>query len=118
MITLWILFSKAGRPGWGSIIPVYNSMLMADIAKKPQWMGILVGAGFLIAGIPLLGWMTGIAALVFMIIILIDFINQYDRGVGFWLAYLFLPIVAVFMVKKANYIGGQVAAVPLRPPFS
>ena len=51
----------------------------------------------------------GIAVLVFYIILLSGFIQHYSAGLGFWLAYIFLPIVAVFLVDKVDYIGEGVA---------
>jgi hypothetical protein len=33
----WRIFTKAGRPGWASIVPIYNVVVMLDIAGKPWW---------------------------------------------------------------------------------
>ena len=44
---MWKAFEKAGQPGWGSIIPVYNSYLMLKIGGKPGWWLLL----FLIPGV-------------------------------------------------------------------
>lgn len=32
---MWKTFEKAGQPGWGCIIPIYNIYLMTKIAAKP-----------------------------------------------------------------------------------
>jgi Family of unknown function (DUF5684) len=32
VIALWPVFVKAGRPGWGAIIPIYNTYLLVKIA--------------------------------------------------------------------------------------
>lgn len=32
VIALWPVFVKAGRPGWGALIPFYNSYLLIKIA--------------------------------------------------------------------------------------
>jgi hypothetical protein len=37
VIGVWKTFSKAGRPGWAAIIPIYNVITMLDIAGKPWW---------------------------------------------------------------------------------
>lgn len=41
---LWKTFEKAGKPGWASIIPIYNIIVMLEIAGLPIWMivGIFV----------------------------------------------------------------------------
>ena len=35
IVTMWKIFTKAGKPGWASIIPIYNVFVMLDIAGKP-----------------------------------------------------------------------------------
>lgn len=37
----WILFEKAGRPGWESIIPIYSSIITLKIVGKPWWWLLL-----------------------------------------------------------------------------
>ena len=37
----WKTFEKAGKPGWGAIIPIYNLILLLEIAGKPIWWIIL-----------------------------------------------------------------------------
>ena len=32
IIAQWKIFVKAGRPGWGAIVPIYNCYLLFDIA--------------------------------------------------------------------------------------
>ena len=37
----WKTFVKAGKPGWGAIIPFYNTYLMIKVAGRPGWWLIL-----------------------------------------------------------------------------
>ena len=37
----WKMFVKAGKPGWGVIIPFYNTYLLCKIAGRPGWWLIL-----------------------------------------------------------------------------
>jgi hypothetical protein len=37
IVALWKVFSKAGRPGWAAIIPIYSGWVLAEIAGKPGW---------------------------------------------------------------------------------
>ena len=41
IVTMWKIFSKAGKPGWASLIPIYNLFVMLDIAGKPAWWFLL-----------------------------------------------------------------------------
>ncbi len=34
---MWKTFEKAGKPGWASIIPIYNGIVMLQIAGRPVW---------------------------------------------------------------------------------
>ncbi|MBI1336219.1 MAG: signal peptidase I [Phycisphaera sp.] len=38
---LWKTFAKAGQPGWGAIIPIYNVYLLTQIAGRPWWWLLL-----------------------------------------------------------------------------
>jgi hypothetical protein len=40
-VALWFIFKKAGEPGWASIIPVYNILIIVKIAGKPWWYILL-----------------------------------------------------------------------------
>lgn len=37
----WKVFVKAGQPGWGIFIPIYNAYLWVKIAGRPGWWTIL-----------------------------------------------------------------------------
>ena len=37
----WKTFVKADKPGWGAIIPFYNTYLMIKVAGRPGWWLIL-----------------------------------------------------------------------------
>jgi hypothetical protein len=38
----WKTFEKAGKPGWAAIVPIYNVLMLAEIAGKPAWWGLLL----------------------------------------------------------------------------
>lgn len=41
IVTGWKIFTKAGKPGWAIIIPIYNIYIMLKIAGKPGWWLLL-----------------------------------------------------------------------------
>lgn len=41
IIGQWKVFTKAGKPGWACIIPIYNLIVMLEIVGKPLWWVIL-----------------------------------------------------------------------------
>ena len=41
IVSYWKVFEKAGQPGWGVLIPIYNIYLLLEIAGRPGWWLIL-----------------------------------------------------------------------------
>jgi len=37
MAGMWKLFEKAGKPGWAALVPIYNIVVMLEIARMPLW---------------------------------------------------------------------------------
>jgi hypothetical protein len=38
----WKIFTKAGKPGWAAIVPIYNIIVILEIVGKPVWWIILL----------------------------------------------------------------------------
>jgi len=90
---LWNLFTKAGRPGWASIIPLYNSYVLLKISGHSGWWLLLLF-------IPVLD-------IVLYIVWMVDLARSYGRGTGFGigvllLAPIFIPILAF---SDSQYVG-------------
>ena len=83
--SVWIVFTKAGQPGWAILIPIYNGIVYLRVAGKPWWWLLL----FLIP----------LANIVIGIIVTIDFAKKFGKGAGFgfglaFLGFIFYPILA------------------------
>jgi len=37
IVANWKIYEKAGKPGWASIIPIYNIIILLEIIGKPIW---------------------------------------------------------------------------------
>lgn len=79
VVTMWKIFTKAGKPGWASIIPIYNIFVLLDIAGKPGWWFIL----FLI---PIVNIVVGI-------LVLAGLAANFGKGGGFVVGLILLPII-------------------------
>ena len=80
LVAMWKLFVKAGKPGWASIIPIYNVIVMLEIAKKPWWYLLLM--------------LVPIVNFVIAIMVTIDFVKAYGKDTGFAvLTIFFAPIM-------------------------
>ena len=81
---LWKTFVKAGRPGWGAIIPIYNTYLMIKVAGRPGWWLIL--------------YFIPIVNVIILIIVSIDIAKNFGHGAGFGiLLWLFAPIMYLIL---------------------
>ncbi|MBK5257874.1 MAG: signal peptidase I [Vicinamibacteria bacterium] len=79
VVAMWKIFVKAGKPGWASIIPIYNLIVMLEISGKPIWWIILFF-------IPLVNFIV-------FILVTIAFAGSFGKGAGFGLGLVFLPFV-------------------------
>lgn len=93
IVGFWKVFTKAGQPGWASIIPIYNLYILTKIAGKPWWWVIL-------CFIPIV---TIIATAVISIGVAKSFGKGTAYGLGLWLmAPIFYPILGF---SDAEYQG-------------
>ncbi len=42
IVSMWKIFTKAGKPGWACLIPIYNILVLLDIIGKPWWWLLLM----------------------------------------------------------------------------
>ena len=85
IVSLWIVFEKAGHPGWAAIVPFYNMWVLAEVADKPGWLGL---AYCFVGGVPYIG---AVASLAIFIIIALGVAKSFNRGILFGLGLAFLP---------------------------
>jgi hypothetical protein len=79
LVGCWMMFVKAGQPGWGILIPIYNAYLLLKVAGRPGWWLILMF-------IPLVN-------IIVQIIVLADIARNFGKGIGFVLGLIFLPFI-------------------------
>ena len=90
---IWKTFEKAGKPGWAAIIPIYNIIVLLEIAGKPIWWIIL----FLIPCVNI------IVSLLVFIGVAKAFGKSEVFGIGLWLlGFIFFPILGF---GDAKYVG-------------
>lgn len=37
LVSQWKIFTKAGKPGWAILVPIYNIIVFFEIIGKPWW---------------------------------------------------------------------------------
>jgi len=95
LIGTWKIFVKAGKPGWASLIPIYNTIVMLDIVGRPLWWVVLLL-------IPFVNIVIGI-------VLLIDLAKVFGKdalfGIGLLLLYPIFSLILGF--GDAEYQGGS-----------
>jgi hypothetical protein len=93
IVSFWKVFEKAGQPGWGVLIPIYNILLLLKIAGKPGWW-------ILLYLIPLVNIVIGI-------IVCIDIAKNFGKDAGFGIGLAFLGIIfyPILAFGSAQYQG-------------
>ena len=75
----WKINTKAGKPGWSAIVPIYNLMVLCEIVGKPTWWWLLLL-------VPFYGIYVGI--------VLVHGISlSFGKSTGFTLGLLFLGFI-------------------------
>lgn len=90
---MWGAFAKAGKPGWAALIPIYNLIVILELASRPLWWILLL----LIPCVNVLA----------ILILMIDFAKAYGRGPAFGvglalLGFIFWPLLGF---GDAKYVG-------------
>ena len=98
IVAMWKIFTKAGKPGWASIVPIYNTIVMLEIVGRPIWWILL--------------FFIPIVNLVILIIIAIDMAKSFGRSTGFGVGLIFLPFIfgLILGFGPATYVGPAAAS--------
>ncbi len=99
IVAQWKIFTKAGKPGWASLVPVYNFIVALEIIGRPMWWLILT-------------FIPGVNAII-GIIIAIDLAKSFGKqGTGWILGMIFAsPIMMLILgFGDAQYVGPAAAA--------
>lgn len=99
IIAMWKIFTKAGKPGWASIVPIYNVIVMFQIIGLNPWL-------LLLYLIPVVNF---VVAIVFSIMQASRLSKAFGKGTGFALGLFFLNPIFLLMLGfgDSKYIGIQ-----------
>lgn len=97
LIGAWKVFTKAGKPGWAVIVPIYNVIVVLEICGRPIWW-------ILLAMIPCVN-------VVIHVVVSLDLAKSFGKGAGFgiglWLlGCIFVPVLGF---GSAQYQGPAAA---------
>jgi hypothetical protein len=90
---MWSIYTKAGQPGWASIVPIYNIIVLLEIVGKPWWWLFLMCIPFV--------------NFIILIMVYHNLSLSFGKGSGFTAGLIFLGIIFVPMLAfgDAKYVG-------------
>jgi len=100
LVAYWVIFTKAGKPGWASLIPIYNVIVLLEIVGRPIWWIVLLF-------IPLVN-------IVVYAIVIMDLATSFGKGLGFAIGLILLPYIFLLILAfgSATYQGKSSMTVP------
>jgi hypothetical protein len=122
VVAYWRIFTKAGKPGWHSIIPFLNNWDLIDLSwsRTIAWVGIAAAvitsclyspayAEDASTFVKVIFWVASVVSAVIAIVTQYKLAKAFGKGVGFFLGLLFLnPIFKLILgFGDARYQGRQ-----------
>ena len=94
IIAMWRIFTKAGKPGWASFVPIYNMVVMMQIVGRPEWQVVLMFLPF--------------AHIYISIVLPLDLAKSFGKTTGFGVLMIFFPaIMNPILVVQQQPVYGQ-----------
>ena len=99
---MWKVYTKAGKPGWAAIIPIYNLVVLMEVAGRPGWWVLLL--------------LIPVVNIVVLAMVSIDVAASFGKGTGFGIGLWILGFIFYLILGfgDAQYVGP--AAAPGAPP--
>jgi hypothetical protein len=90
--SMWKVFTKANQPGWAAIVPIYNMLVMLEVAKKPTWWIAMM--------------FIPIANFVFLIMTFNGISKNFGKDEGFTVGLVLLGVVfwPILAFSDAKYV--------------
>ena len=92
-VATWKIYTKAGRPGWAALIPIYSTVVFCQICGRSGWLTLAL-------------MIPGVNVIV-SIMLTVDLARVFGRGTGFMLGLIFLsPIFfPILAFGSSRYVG-------------
>jgi hypothetical protein len=90
---MWKVYAKASQPGWATIVPIYNMVVLLNIVRKPVWWIVL--------------FLVPFVNFIIIIMVYLEIAKVFGKGAGTAVGLLFLPFVFWPMpgFGDAQYVG-------------
>lgn len=103
IVARWRIFTKAGKPGWASIVPFYHSYIEFELFWGQGWLFLVPIVLAFCNWIPLIGWIAGIANVVIYILHRYKKAESFGERIGFTIGLIFLPQIFDLILAFGHY---------------
>lgn len=95
IVSLWVIYRKANRPGWTSLVPLYNYIVQLEIVGLNKWYALLMF-------VPIINIIFGIYTTYLLAL-------SYGKKGSFITGMIFLPVIFYPMIAfgKSKHLGDQ-----------
>jgi hypothetical protein len=100
----WKTLNKAALPPWGALVPIYNIILIADMAGRPIWWALVwivlffIGTTGAFIGSSIGASICWLVASIMWFIMMHDISLRFGKGLLFAVGlFLFLPLFIVIL---------------------
>lgn len=107
-IGLWKMFQKAGKPGWPSLIPVYNTYVLCEIiGVSPWWLVISVVAGLITVILPVFNILSFVINVYFGILLAVSTVRSFGKNDAYAIGVYFASFIfyLIFGLGNDQYVG-------------
>jgi hypothetical protein len=81
---MWLVFRKAGRPGWAALIPVYDLVVLMDVLGRSRWWVLWL----FVPVVNIFVWLA----------VSQDLADAFGHGLGMTLALFLVPWIALLVL--------------------
>ena len=104
LASMWRIFTKAGKPGWAALIPIYNTVVLMQVIGRPEWWVLLLFVPFV--------------NIYVAIVSALELAKSFGKSTGFGVLTIFFPVIMypILGFGPSQYLG-PVAPQPAPYPY-
>ena len=109
IIATWKILEKGNKPGWGALIPFYNTYLLCDMTGVNPWWILITALSPMLSFIPIIGSLASLAASIyFSILLYVGLARSFKKEDAYAIGLILLPIIFLPILafgKENKYVG-------------